>query len=44
MARAGFVDAAAAQQFFDPVAEVGGGDAGAVTAEEEGGFAGEMVE
>ena len=38
------MDAAAPEEFFDPVAEVGGGDAGAVAAEEEGSFLGEMVE
>jgi len=44
MAGAGFVDAAAFEQFFDPVAKVGGAEALAVTGEEEGGFAGKMVE
>jgi hypothetical protein len=39
-----FVDAAAAEEFFDPVADVFGGDAGAVAAEEEGGFVREVGE
>ncbi len=38
MAGAGFVDAAAIQQFFDPVAQIRWGDAGAVATEEEGGL------
>jgi hypothetical protein len=38
MTGAGFVDAAAFDEFFDPVAQVGGADARAVAAEEEGGL------
>ena len=38
MTGAGFVDAAAFEEFFDPVAKVGGADACAVAAEEEGGL------
>ena len=38
MARTGFVDAAAFEEFFDPVADVGGAEARAVTAEKERGF------
>lgn len=44
MAGAAFVDAAMLQELFDPVTEVGGGDAGAVSAEEERGFAGQVGE
>jgi len=44
VAGAGLVDAAAIHEFPDPGAEVGGGDAGAVTAEEERGLAGEVGE
>ena len=44
MAGAGFVDAAAFEEFFDPVTEVVGGEASAVAGEEEGGFVREVVE
>ncbi len=44
MARAGFVDAAAFQELFDPVAKIGGADAHAVAAEEEGGLLRQVVE
>ena len=44
MAGAGFVDATASHELFDPVAKVAGGDAGAVAAEEQRGFAGQMGE
>jgi hypothetical protein len=44
MAGTGFVDAAAFEEFFDPVAKVGGTEARAVTAEEECGFPGQVVE
>jgi hypothetical protein len=44
MAGAGFVDAAALKEFFDPVADVGGTEARAVAAEEEGGFLRQVVE
>lgn len=44
MAGAGLVDAAAFEEFFDPVAEVGGGEAGAVAAEEECGLARQVME
>ena len=39
MARAGLVDGAANEKFFEPVAKVGGRDPGAVAAEEKSGFA-----
>ena len=38
MACAGLVDAAAFEEFFDPVAEVGGAESGAVAAEKQGSF------
>jgi hypothetical protein len=44
MAGAGFVDAAAQEEFFDPVADVFGTETLAVAAEEEGGFLRQMVE
>jgi hypothetical protein len=44
MAGAGFFDAAALQEFLDPVAEVIGGDAGAVAAEEYRRLPGQVVE
>ena len=44
VAGAGLVDPATDHEFFDPVAEVVGSDAGAVTTEEESGFLGQMVE
>ena len=44
VAGAGLVDPATDHEFFDPVAEVVGSDAGAVAAEEESGFLGQMLE
>jgi hypothetical protein len=44
MTGAGFVDAAAFEEFFDPVAKVGGAEARAVTGEEEPGFLRQVVE
>jgi hypothetical protein len=40
----GFVDTAASEELFDPVAEVGWGDAGAITTEKERSFVRNMVE
>ena len=44
MAGAGFVDAAAQQEFFDPVADVFGTETFAVAGEEESGFLRQVVE
>ena len=44
MAGAGFVDAAALEEFFDPVAKVGRAEAGAVPAEEKRGLGGQVME
>ena len=44
VAGAGLLDAAALHGFLDPVAEVGGGEAGAVAAEEQRGFPGKVGE
>ena len=44
MAGAGFVDAAAFEELFDPVAEVGGSESFAVAGEEEGGFLRQVVD
>ncbi len=44
VARAGLGDAGFFHLSGDPGAEIGGGDAGAVTAEEQRGFVGQMIE
>ena len=44
MAGAGFVDAAALEEFFDPVPKVGWAEAGAVAAEEKRGLGGQVME
>ena len=43
VAGAGFVDTAAIEEFFDPVSEVVGAEARAITGKKEGCFGGQVI-